>query len=110
MVHESALIATNHSVQVDGAPPVDRRVSNPDGGAPPLLFVQKFRGNLDTWDRVLVDGLAREREVVKLDNRGVGASTGVVPDNVEDMARDGPHPHPDPWGDPRRGRPLPIAE
>jgi len=35
-----------------------------------------------------LDGLARQREVVLLDNRGVGASTGVVPDNVEDMARD----------------------
>jgi pimeloyl-ACP methyl ester carboxylesterase len=87
-VHESALTATNRSVQVDGEALMYRRFGNPDGGAPPLLFLQHFRGNLDTWDPVLVDGLAREREVVLLDNRGVGASTGVVPDNVEDMARD----------------------
>jgi pimeloyl-ACP methyl ester carboxylesterase len=88
VVHESALTAANRSVQVDGATLVYRRFGNPDGGAPPLLFLQHFRGNLDTWDPVLIDGLAREREVVLLDNRGVGASTGVVPDNVEDMARD----------------------
>ena len=56
--------------------------------APPLLFLQHFRGNLDTWDPALVDRIAREREVVLLDNRGVGASTGAVPDNVDDMARD----------------------
>jgi pimeloyl-ACP methyl ester carboxylesterase len=88
VAHESALTAANRSVQVDGTTLVYRRFGNPDGGAPPLLFLQHFRGNLDTWDPVLVDGLAREREVVLLDNRGVGASTGVVPDNVEDMARD----------------------
>jgi pimeloyl-ACP methyl ester carboxylesterase len=35
----------------------------------------------------LVDRLAADREVVLLANRGVGASTGVVPDNVEDMGR-----------------------
>jgi pimeloyl-ACP methyl ester carboxylesterase len=55
---------------------------------PPLLCLQHFRGNLDNWDPALVDGLARDREVILLGNRGVGASTGVVPDNVEDMARD----------------------
>ena len=40
------------------------------------------------WDPALVDRLATDRDVILLDNRGVGASTGVVPDNVEDMARD----------------------
>jgi pimeloyl-ACP methyl ester carboxylesterase len=46
------------------------------------------RGNLDNWDPALVDLLAADREVILLANRGVGGSTGVVPDNVEDMARD----------------------
>ena len=36
----------------------------------------------------LVDRLAQDREVILLANRGVGASTGVVPDNVTDMTRD----------------------
>jgi hypothetical protein len=35
----------------------------------------------------LVDRLATDREVILLANRGVGASTGAVPDNVDDMAR-----------------------
>jgi pimeloyl-ACP methyl ester carboxylesterase len=56
--------------------------------APPLLCLQHFRGNLDNWDPALVAGLAGDREVILLANRGVGASSGVVPDNVEDMARD----------------------
>jgi pimeloyl-ACP methyl ester carboxylesterase len=88
VVHESALTAPNRSVQIDGATLVYRRFGNASNGAPPLLFLQHFRGNLDTWDPALVDELARQREVVLLDNRGVGASTGAVPDNVEDMARD----------------------
>jgi pimeloyl-ACP methyl ester carboxylesterase len=88
MINESALTAVNRSVEVEGATLVYRRFGNAHSGAPPLLCLQHFRGNLDTWDPALVDGLAREREVVLLDNRGVGASTGAVPDNVEDMARD----------------------
>jgi pimeloyl-ACP methyl ester carboxylesterase len=57
VVNQSALSATNRSVQVDGATLVYRRFGNPDGGAPPLLFLQHFRGNLDTWDPVLSTGL-----------------------------------------------------
>jgi pimeloyl-ACP methyl ester carboxylesterase len=53
-----------------------------------LMFLQHFRGNLDFWDPTLVDRIARDREVILLANRGVGASTGIVPDNVTDMARD----------------------
>lgn len=34
------------------------------------------------------DNLAQQREVVLLDNRGVGGSSGAVPDHVTDMARD----------------------
>jgi pimeloyl-ACP methyl ester carboxylesterase len=50
--------------------------------------LQHFHGNLDNWDPALVDRLARDREVILLANRGVGASTGVVPDNVPDMTSD----------------------
>jgi pimeloyl-ACP methyl ester carboxylesterase len=75
-------------VEVDGETLVYRRFGNAESEAPPLLWLQHFRGNLDNWDPALVDRIAREREVILLDNRGVGASTGAVPDNVEDMARD----------------------
>jgi pimeloyl-ACP methyl ester carboxylesterase len=36
----------------------------------------------------LVDRLAQDRELILLDNRGVGRSTGVVPETVTSMARD----------------------
>jgi pimeloyl-ACP methyl ester carboxylesterase len=86
--NETALTAANRSVEIDGATLVYRRFGNVETDAPPLLFLQHFRGNLDNWDPALVERVAGDREVVLLANRGVGASTGAVPDNVEDMARD----------------------
>src|SRR6476646_3892981 len=84
----SQLTTENRSVEVDAATLVYRRFGNEQIDAPPLVCLQHFRGNLDFWDPILVDRIARDREVILLANRGVGASTGVVPDNVTDMARD----------------------
>jgi pimeloyl-ACP methyl ester carboxylesterase len=80
--------AENRSVEVDGERFVYRRFGNAEALALPLVCLQHFRGNLDSWDPALVDRIAQQRELVLLANRGVGASTGVVPDNVRDMARD----------------------
>ena len=57
-------------------------------GAPPLVLLQHFRGNLDNWDPALIDGLASARRVVAFDNAGVGGSTGTTPSTVTEMARD----------------------
>ena len=84
----SQLTAENRSIEIDGDFLVYRRFGNEQTDAPPLLCLQHFRGNLDSWDPALVDRLAQDREVILLDNRGVGGSTGVVPDNVTGMARD----------------------
>jgi pimeloyl-ACP methyl ester carboxylesterase len=84
----TALTAENRSLEIDGATLRYRRFGDSESGTPPLICLQHFRGNLDNWDPALLDPLAAGREVILLDNRGVGGSTGVVPDNVEDMARD----------------------
>jgi pimeloyl-ACP methyl ester carboxylesterase len=84
----SQLTAENLSIEVDGDSFVYRRFGNEQTHAPPLVCLQHFRGNLDSWDPALVDRIAQDREVILLDNRGVGGSSGVVPDNVTDMARD----------------------
>ncbi len=65
-----------------------RRFGEADTDAPPLLFLQHFRGNLDNWDPLLVDTIAEQREVILLDNTGVGLSSGIVPRTVTEMARD----------------------
>jgi pimeloyl-ACP methyl ester carboxylesterase len=82
------LTAENRRAEIDGATLFYRRFGNDGTDAPPLLCLQHFRGNLDNWDPALVDRLAEDRELILLDNRGVGSSTGTVPDNVPDMARD----------------------
>ncbi len=84
----SQLTAENRRAELNGETFVYRRFGKAETDAPPLLCLQHFRGNLDNWDPALVDRLAEDREVVLLDNRGVGSSTGTVPDNVSDMARD----------------------
>ena len=58
-----------------------------DGGVP-LVLLQHFRGNLDSWDPALIDALASGRRVVMFDNTGVGGSSGQTPDTVGQMARD----------------------
>ncbi len=65
-----------------------RRFGDAGTDAPPLLFLQHFRGNIDNWDPLLVDTIAEHREVILLDNTGVGLSSGVVPRTVTEMARD----------------------
>jgi pimeloyl-ACP methyl ester carboxylesterase len=85
---EGQLTVPNRSLDVDAARFVYRRFGNTATDRPPLLCLQHFRGNLDSWDPALVDRIAVGSEAILVDNRGVGGSTGAVPDNVSDMARD----------------------
>jgi pimeloyl-ACP methyl ester carboxylesterase len=85
---DGQLTAENLSLEVGDASFVYRRFGNEQASLPALVMLQHFRGNLDSWDPALVDRLAQDREVILLDNRGVGGSTGVVPENVTTMARD----------------------
>lgn len=63
------------------------RELGPRGGVPVVFFVH-LAATLDNWDPRVVDPIAGERHVIAFDNRGVGASTGEVPDTVEAMATD----------------------
>src|SRR3984893_2447469 len=87
-VRDGQLTAENLSLEVGDVSFVYRRFGNGQTVAPALVMLQHFRGNLDNWDAALVDRLAQDREGILLDNRGVGGSTGVVPENVTSMARD----------------------
>ena len=88
-VELSQLTAPNLTVEAaNGVSYAYRRFGTSDGRRPPLLFLQHFRGNLDNWDPLLVDTIAAHREVILLDNTGVGLSSGTVPVTVTEMARD----------------------
>src|SRR3954465_3275776 len=86
-VSDGQLTAENLSLEVGDVSFVYRRFGDERAAVPALVMLQHFRGNLDSWDPALVDRLAQDREVILLDNRGVGGSTGVVPENVTTMAR-----------------------
>ena len=63
------------------------RELGPQGGVPVVFFVH-LAATLDNWDPRIIDPIAQRHHVVALDNRGVGASTGTVPDSIEAMADD----------------------
>jgi pimeloyl-ACP methyl ester carboxylesterase len=73
---------------VSGQGGVDYAYRDAGQGEVPLVLLQHFRGNLDSWDPALVDDLAAGRRVVAFDNAGVGGSTGSTPHDIEDMAHD----------------------
>jgi pimeloyl-ACP methyl ester carboxylesterase len=87
-VQDGQLTAENLSLEVGDVSFAYRRFGNEGTPAPALVMLQHFRGNLDSWDPALVDRLAQNREVILVDNRGVGGSTGVIPEDVTTMARD----------------------
>jgi pimeloyl-ACP methyl ester carboxylesterase len=57
-------------------------------GAPPLVCLQHFTGTMDNWDPIHTNRLAQERPVVLVDYRGVGRSSGEMPDSMQGMGRD----------------------
>ncbi|MGW7680612.1 alpha/beta fold hydrolase [Kribbella sp. NPDC054772] len=63
------------------------RELGPKGGIPVVFFVH-LAATLDNWDPRIIDPIAAEHHVIAFDQRGVGASTGRVPDSVEAMADD----------------------
>lgn len=63
------------------------RELGPRGGVP-VVFLHHFTAVLDDWDPRVIDGVAQHRHVVAFDNRGVGATTGRVPADVEKMGED----------------------
>ena len=52
----------------------------------PLVFLQHFRGTFDHWDPSLIDPIAAVREVILIDNSGVGKSSGSIPGTYAEWA------------------------
>jgi len=78
--------APAHTITAGGATYAYRELG-PKGGVPVVFFVH-LAANLDNWDPRIVDAIAKGHHVVTFDNRGVGGSSGQVPDTVEAMADD----------------------
>jgi pimeloyl-ACP methyl ester carboxylesterase len=78
--------APTHTITAGGVSYAYRELG-PKTGIPVVFFVH-LAGTLDNWDPAVIDPIAADHHVITFDNRGVGASTGVVPDTVEAMAED----------------------
>ena len=81
----TAITAPTQFVEANGIRFAYRRFGKQVGL--PLVFNQHFSGNLDNWDPSVLDGLAKEREVIIFNNAGVASSTGEVPKTFAGMAK-----------------------
>lgn len=81
----TARSAPTQFVEANGIRFAYRRWGKQSG--PPLVFNQHFTGNLDNWDPAVLDGLAKEREVIIFNNAGVASSSGDVPKTFAGMAK-----------------------
>ena len=78
--------APSRTVTADGTTYAYRELG-PKGGIPVVFFVH-LAANLDNWDPRIIDPIAKTRHVIAFDNKGVGASSGSVPDTIEEAADD----------------------
>ncbi|WP_158798256.1 alpha/beta fold hydrolase [Pedobacter sp. L105] len=83
---DSALTAVTKFIEVKGIKFAYRRFGKKNGL--PLIFANYLTGTMDNWDPIILDGFAKDREVIIFDNAGVSASGGNTPDNIEAMALD----------------------
>ncbi|MCP2638286.1 alpha/beta hydrolase [Microbacterium sp. HD4P20] len=54
----------------------------------PVIFFVHLAATLDNWDPRVIDQIAKTRHVIAFDQLGVGASSGRVPDTLEEAAAD----------------------
>ena len=55
------------------------------GKGDPIIFCNRFRGTLDTWDPLFINELAENFKVVIFDYPKVGYSEGTFPTNVDEL-------------------------
>lgn len=80
----SALTAKTKFVEHDGRRLAYRSV----GSGEPIIFCNRFRGTLDTWDPAFIDALASHHTVIWFAYSGMGRSGGQPADDIIEYARD----------------------
>jgi len=58
------------------------------GKGKPIIFVNRFRGTLDTWDPLFIKMMAKKFNVITFDYSGVGSSTGNMAPDIVIVAKD----------------------
>ena len=78
--------APNKMIDVGGTSFAYRELGKP--GGVPVVFLHHLTAVLDDWDPRVLDGVASRHHVIAFDNRGVGATGGRVPADIEKMGAD----------------------
>ena len=86
MFNDTHETARTQFVQVGDVRFAYRRFGRP--GGLPLLFLNYWAANMEDWDPKVTNGFAAERDVILVDNAGVGGSTGETPSTVAAMTKD----------------------
>ncbi|RJS46793.1 alpha/beta fold hydrolase [Nocardioides cavernaquae] len=76
----------NKTIDVNGTSFAYRELGK--RGGVPVVFLHHFTAVLDDWDPRVLDGVASQHHVIAFDNRGVGATGGKVPTDIEHMGAD----------------------
>lgn len=56
------------------------------GTGTPLLFTNRFRGIMDTWDSLFLDLLAKNNQIILFDYPEIGDSEGTFPKNMKEIS------------------------
>jgi pimeloyl-ACP methyl ester carboxylesterase len=59
------------------------------GEGEPILFYNRFRGIMDTWDPLFLQILAEKHKLILFDYPGIGDSSGELPVDMDEVARVG---------------------
>jgi pimeloyl-ACP methyl ester carboxylesterase len=86
MSNDTHETAATRFVQVGDVRFAYRRFGRP--ATLPVLLLNYFAASMDDWDPKVTNGFAVEREVILLDNTGVGSSSGEPPSTVAAMTKD----------------------
>ena len=77
----------NLSIRADDGTVFAYRELGEKKGIPVICFTH-LSANLDNWDPRVLDGIAEKHWVITFDNKGIGFSSGKVPDSIKQMAKD----------------------
>ncbi len=58
------------------------------GEGEPLLMANRFRADMNHWDPIYIDQLAKSRKVILYDRPGVGLNTDMTKSSMDEMADD----------------------
>ncbi|RFU78634.1 alpha beta-hydrolase [Trichoderma arundinaceum] len=81
-IHQTT--STQYITTSDGVKYAYRRIGPSEGV--PLVMHGFFRSNMDFWDPILINNLAKRRPVILFDQAGVGRSSGTIPTTYQGWA------------------------